>query len=138
VPVEWGVRVCILEDQHQFILHHRVMWQETDDPVAVPMIDDALQSFPMITQCSFNKGFYSKTNRPELNKKLDHVILPKKGRCNAEEKAWQDNEILGKARRQPSAIEACINHLEVRGLDRCLSYGKQGFERHCCFIGYRD
>jgi hypothetical protein len=33
VPVELGVRVCVLEDQHQFILHHRVMWQETDDKI---------------------------------------------------------------------------------------------------------
>ncbi|NOZ53312.1 MAG: ISNCY family transposase, partial [Gammaproteobacteria bacterium] len=28
------------------------------------------------------------------------------------------------------AVEACINHLEIRGLDRCLSYGRDGFERH--------
>jgi len=130
VPVELGVRVCVLEDQHQFVLHHRVMWQETDDKVAVPMIEDALKRFPMISQCSFDKGFYSKNNISNLNKKLEHVILPKKGRCNPEEKAWQETEIFGRARRQHSAVEACINNLEVRGLDRCLSYGRNGFERH--------
>ena len=130
VPVELGVRVCVLEDQHQFILHHRVMWQETDDKVAVPMIEEALQRFPMINQCSFDKGYYSKDNIPALNELLDNVILPKKGRCNKEEKAWQESEIFGKARRQHSAVEACINNLEVRGLDRCLSYGRNGFERH--------
>ena len=130
VPVELGVRVCVLEDQHQFILHHRVMWQETDDQVAVPMIEDALKRFPMINQCSFDKGFYSKSNISGLNKQLDNVILPKKGRCNQEEKAWQESEIFGQARRQHSAVEACINNLEVRGLDRCLSYGRAGFERH--------
>lgn len=130
VPVELGVRVCVLEDQHQFILHHRVMWQETDDQVAVPMIEDALKRFPMIKQCSFDKGFYSKNNVPNLNKQLENVILPKKGRCNQEEKDWQKSEIFGQARRQHSAVEACINNLEVRGLDRCLSYGRAGFERH--------
>ena len=31
VPVELGVKVCILEDQHQFILHHQVMQKTTDD-----------------------------------------------------------------------------------------------------------
>jgi len=67
VPVELGVRVCVLEDQHQFILHHRVMWQETDDIIAVPIIDDAQKRFPMINQCSFDKGFYSKSNVTELN-----------------------------------------------------------------------
>jgi len=33
VPVELGVKVCILEDQHQFILHHQVMQKQTDDPI---------------------------------------------------------------------------------------------------------
>jgi len=130
VPVELGVRVCVLEDQYQFIIHHRVMWQETDDKVAVPMIAEALQRFPMIKQCSFDKGFYSKNNTPALNELLENVILPKKGRCNKEEKAWQESEKFGEARRQHSAVEACINNLEVRGLDRCLSYGRDGFERH--------
>ncbi len=30
VPVELGLKVCILEDQHQFILHHQVMQSQTD------------------------------------------------------------------------------------------------------------
>jgi hypothetical protein len=37
VPVELGVKVCILEDQYQFILHYQVMQQQTDDQVAVEM-----------------------------------------------------------------------------------------------------
>ena len=31
VPVELGVKVCVLEDQHQFILHHQVMQKQTDE-----------------------------------------------------------------------------------------------------------
>lgn len=130
VPVELGVRVSVLEDQHQFILHHRIMWQETDDKVAVPMIKEAQQRYPMITQCSFDKGYYSKENLIVLNDHLEHVIMPKKGRCNQGEKAWQDSDVFKRARRQHSAVEACINNLEVRGLDRCLSIGRDGFERH--------
>ncbi len=80
VPQELGVRVCVLEDQHQFILHHRVMWQETDDKVAVAMISEAQQRYPHLTQCSFDKGFHnSPGNQRELGKLLDEVILPKKG-----------------------------------------------------------
>jgi hypothetical protein len=30
VPVELGLRVCIMEDQHRFILHHRVMVKSTE------------------------------------------------------------------------------------------------------------
>jgi hypothetical protein len=106
------------------------MWEETDDKVAVPIIEEAKQRYPQINQCSFDKGYYSKANVIELNKHLDNVILPKKGRCNQEEKAWQESDIFGEARRQHSGVEACINNLEVRGLNRCLSYGRDGFERH--------
>jgi hypothetical protein len=38
VPVELGLRVCILDDQYGFILHHHVMEHQTDDQVAVFMI----------------------------------------------------------------------------------------------------
>jgi len=63
VPVEFGIRVCILEDQHQFILHHRVMEKETDDQVAVPMIIETKVNFPTMTSCSFDKGFHSKEKK---------------------------------------------------------------------------
>jgi len=130
VPVELGVRVCVLEDQHQFILHHRIMWKETDDKIAVAMVDAAQQRFPQLRQCSFDKGFYSPSNVVELNQRLDRTILPKKGRLNKEEQTREQDEEFRKARRQHPAIESCINNLEQRGLDRCLSYGKEGFERH--------
>ena len=130
VPVELGVRVSVVEDQYQFVLQHRIMWKETDDKAAVPLIEEVKQRYPEISQCSFDKGYYSKDNIIELNKHLENVILPKKGRCNKEEKAWQESEIFGEARRKHSGVEACINNLEVRGLNRCLSYGRNGFERH--------
>lgn len=34
VPQELGLRVCVLEDQYRFLLHHRVMEKETDEKVA--------------------------------------------------------------------------------------------------------
>jgi len=130
VPVELGVRVCVIEDQHQFILHHRIMWNETDDKVAVEMVDAAQQRYPQLCQCSFDKGFYTPNNLQELRQRLDRTILPKKGRLNKDEQAREQDETFRKARHQHAAVESCINNLEVRGLDRCLSYGKPGFERH--------
>jgi len=44
VPMELGLRVCILEDEHQFILHHRVMEKETDDKIAIPIIQETKAS----------------------------------------------------------------------------------------------
>ena len=41
VPVELGVKVCIREDQHQFILHHQVMARQTDDQVTLAMVQQA-------------------------------------------------------------------------------------------------
>lgn len=130
VPVELGVRVCVLEDQHQFILHHHIMWKETDDKVAVAMVEAAQQRFPQLRQCSFDKGFYSPANLKDLGQYLDCTILPKKGRLNKNDQAREQDEHFRKARCQHAAVESCINNLEVRGLDRCLSYGKPGFERH--------
>ena len=130
VPVELGVRVCVLEDQHQFVLHHRIMWKETDDKVAVAMIEDTKRRYPALSQCSFDKGFYTPTNRDRLDQLLEVNVLPKKGRLNVVDKAREASEEFQSARRQHSAVESCINNLEVRGLDRCLSYGRDGFERH--------
>jgi hypothetical protein len=130
VPVELGVRVCVLEDQHQFILHHRLMWQETDDKVAVSMVKQAQQRYPHLTQCSFDKGFHSPDNQRELAELLDSVILPKKGRLSEADKTREYSDSFIKARHQHSAVESCINNLEQRGLDRCRSHGKHGFERH--------
>jgi hypothetical protein len=130
VPVELGARVCVLEDQHQLILHHQVMWQETDDKVAISMVKQAQKKYPHLTQCSFDKGFHSPANQCELVELLDLVILPKKGRLSESDKAREGSDRFIKARYQHSAIESCLNNLEQRGLDRCRSHGKHGFERH--------
>lgn len=130
VPVELGVRVCVLEDQYQFILHHQVMWQKTDDKVAVSMVEQAQRRHPDLRQCSFDKGFYTPKNQLDLGEILDQVVLPKKGRLSAADKEREYSEIFGAARVQHPAIESCINNLEHRGLDRCRSHGKHGVERH--------
>lgn len=63
VPVELGLRVCIVEDQHRFILHHTVMEQTTDDQVAVPMVQGAQSRFGNVHSMSFDKGFHSPANQ---------------------------------------------------------------------------
>jgi hypothetical protein len=128
-PVELGVAVCVLEDQHQFILHHRIMWDETDDQVAVAMVKDTQARFGDLNQCSFDRGFHSPANRQALDELLEHNILPKKGRLSEADQAREYSEAFVKARRQHSAVESCINSLEHHGLERCRAYGKKGFER---------
>ena len=56
VPVELGVKVCILEDQHQFILHHRVMEQKADDQVTVSMVGRSESALPDTERVQLRQG----------------------------------------------------------------------------------
>ena len=129
-PLELGLRVGVLEDQFGFILHHRVMRQETDDQVAVPMVEGAKERFPRLQSCSFDKGFHSPDNQTRLSDILDRVVLPRKGKLSQEARAIESEAGFVRARRQHSAVESAINALEVHGLDRCPDHGVDGFERY--------
>lgn len=130
VPVELGLRVCILEDTLGYILHHRVMQKEADNQIAIDIIGEAQARYPMLTACSFDKGFHSPENQRALAKKLDQVTLPKKGRRNQQEQAVEFSDAFKAAKRKHSAVESGINALEVHGLDKCLDHGITGFRRY--------
>ncbi len=130
VPVELGLKICILEDQHGFILHHQVMQNETDDQIAVAMVKQAKEYCPTLISCSFDKGFHSPANQKELMEHLDFVVLPKKGRLSQKDKIREYSEEFIRARYQHSAVESAINALEVHGLDRCLDHGIDGFKKY--------
>jgi hypothetical protein len=130
VPVEPGLRVCIMEDSHGFILHSFVCQKTTDDKVAVPMVEATKAQFPSFNACSFDKGFHSPENQKELKTLIDQVVLPKKGKLS---KADQEREYAAEfipAKKQHSAVESAINALEVHGLDKCPDHGIEGFERY--------
>jgi hypothetical protein len=130
VPVELGLKVCIVEDTRGYLLHHQVMERQTDDQIAIDLIVQTQARYPNLRACSFDKGFHSPENQVELAKKLDRVVLPKKGRCNKQEQDRQDSEAFKTSRRKHSAVESGINALEVHGLDRCLDHGINGFKRY--------
>jgi len=130
VSQELGLKVCVLKDQYGFLLHHRVMQQQTDDKVAVAMVQEARGKFDNLIGCSFDKGFYSPDIKSQLGNILNYVILPKKGRLSAKEKQIEHSEEFIESRRKHSAVESSINALENHGLDRCLDHGLHGFERY--------
>jgi IS5 family transposase len=130
VPVELGVRVAVVEDQHRFILHHQVMEHRTDDQVAVPLVTAASTRFPAITSASMDKGFHSPANQAQLAAVVSFPVVPKKGKCSAAEAAREGDAQFIRLRRRHSAIESAINALEVHGLDRCLDHGIEGFKRY--------
>jgi len=130
VPQELGLSVCVLEDQFGFILHHHVMEKQKDVDVAVSMVLEAKRKFPGLSVCSLDKGFYSRSNKQKLQKILDEVVLPKKGRLSESEKQTEYSGAFIASRHQHAAVESAINALENHGLDRCLDHGLDGFKRY--------
>lgn len=130
VPVELGLKVCVLEDQHQFILHHRVMEKETDDKVAVEVVQETKERFSTLSMCRFDKGFHSPANQENLEALLDTVALPRKGKLSAKAREQEASEAFQQAHKHHSAVESAINALEVHGLDRCPDKGIDGFKRY--------
>jgi transposase, IS5 family len=130
VPVELGLRVCVVEDQHRFILHHRVMQQTTDDAIAVSIVEETKASFDTLLSVSMDKGFHSRENQARLKEIVDLVVVPRKGRLSAVDKATETDTEFVRLRRQHSAVESAINALESHGLDLCRDHGIKGFKRY--------
>jgi len=130
VPVELGLKVCIVEDQYGFILNHRVMEKEVDVDIAVSMVEGVLNSFPEFNGCSYDKGFWSRENKKMLDALLDHLVLPKKGKLSVDDKEREYSDEFNHYRHKHSAVESGINALENHGLDCCPDHGLRGFKRY--------
>ena len=130
VPMELGLKVCIMEDQHQFLLHHQVMEKQTDDQVALSMVSETIAHFPSLATCSFDKGFHSPENQAALAEMLDVVALSRKGKRSKKIQEIESSEDFTQAKQKHSAVESAINGLGVHGLDRCPDHGLYGFKRY--------
>jgi len=130
VPVELGLRVAVVEDQHGFILHHQVMEKLTDEQIAVPLVAETCARFPETASASMDKGFHSPANQRALAALVPFPVLPKKGKCSAAEAAREGDPEFIRLRRRHSAVESAINALEVHGLDLCRDHGITGFKRY--------
>jgi len=130
VPQELGLNVGIIKDQDGFILHHLVMENIIDIDAAVPLTAGAKGRFPALDGCSYDRGFYSPDNLIDLQKIIDKVALPKKGRLSAVDREREESAWFIRARRQHPAVESAINALDNHGLDRCPDHGIDGFRRY--------
>ena len=130
VLVELGLRVCVVEDIHGFILHHKVMEKETDDKIAVEMVTETQKRFSSFSTCSFDKGFHSRNNQSELAELLATVVMPKKGKLSGDDKLREYSDDFLQIKRKHSAVESAINALQVHGLDKCRDHGLEGFKRY--------
>ncbi len=127
--VQLGVPVCIVEDPHQLVLHHRISWAEDNVDAAVPLLSETLALFPSVRGCSFDRGFHSPSNRVRLDALLDCNALPAKGTLSQKAREHEARAEFAAARRQHPAVESAIHNLECRGLDRVRAHGRDGFAR---------
>lgn len=130
VPQELGRKVCIVEDQYGFIIHHKVMTKETDQDITIPITKELKALFPDLIGCSFDKGFYSPENVKELGSIVDQPVLPKRGKRSQKQNELESTEAFVSARKQHAAVESAINALENHGLDRCPDRGEPAFYRY--------
>jgi len=63
------------------------MQRQTDDQIAIELIDQTRVRYPALRVCSFDKGFHSPENQVELAKKLDRVVVPKRGGATSRSKS---------------------------------------------------
>jgi hypothetical protein len=130
VPQELGIKVSIMEDSHQFILHHKVMEKQSDSEVAVYMVEETIERFKNLGSVSFDRGYHSPDNQDRLKELLKTVALPRKGKLSKEAKEIESSGNFKKAKNKHSAVESAINGLQVHGLNKCLDHGIEGFKRY--------
>ncbi|MGD0343304.1 MAG: ISNCY family transposase [Bacteroidales bacterium] len=129
VAVEFGLPVSIMKDQHGYILDYEIMEKTSDVDIAVPLARRAKEKYSSIKSCSFDKGYWSPSNRSALEELIEKPVMPKKGRLNKFENAEESAEEFIRLRRKHSSVESSINGLDHCGLDKCYDHGLSGFER---------
>lgn len=127
--VELGKKLAITTDQYNLIVDYRIMEDQSDVKMVKPIAEDLLPRYD-VKSWSFDKGFWHKENKALLEKHVDKVVMPKKGKCNKEEYTEESHRSFKLLRNRHSAVESNINELEYRGLDRCPDRGYGHFKRY--------
>jgi IS5 family transposase len=127
--VELGKKVAITTDQFHLIVDYWVMDHQSDSEIVKPLSDKIFEQYS-IKSWSFDKGFWHKENKEYLSPKVEKLVMPKKGKCNNEEKVEESHPLFKKLKNKHSAVESNINELECHGLDRCPDKGYRNFKRY--------
>ena len=133
LPIEFGHRVLVLEDDAGFICHHQVMAIGAQDcQVLVPEMKELQQRFGgKIKSASFDRGFHSPENQVELAKLVAQPCLAIKGRLQAAEQQREASIEFRERRQHHPGIESAIGALQAgNGQERCRDKSSLGFERY--------
>lgn len=126
---ELGKKVAITTDQFHLIIDYNIMNHLADSEIVIPIFERLIRKY-RIFSWSYDKGGWHKDNKYALEKEIEKVIMPKKGKCNKQEKEEEHTPLFIKLRHKHSAIESNINELEHRGLDRCPDRSYEHFKRY--------
>ena len=130
--VELGHLLLVTTDQHQLIVDYKVMEDEKDPAQVPPLMERIKENFKGIKICShsFDKGFYSKTNKEAVkDAKVENVIMPKKGKLNKMQKEEESQLLFKQLRNAHSAVESNIHSIKCHGLARCMDKGTKHYKR---------
>lgn len=108
--VELGKRTSITTDQYNLIIDYQVMDGLTDSEIVPELIKRILERHNVYSW-SYDKGYWNKNNKKELEKHIEKPILPKKGKCNKEEYEEEHKPLFKKLRNKHSTVESNINEL---------------------------
>ncbi|MCW3789388.1 ISNCY family transposase [Plebeiibacterium sediminum] len=127
--VELGKKVAITTDQFNLIVDYLVMEHQSDSEIVQELAQRIFAQYA-VSSWSFDKGFWNKCNKETLQKGVETLVLPKKGKCNKAELEEEYSPKFLKLRNRHSTVESNINELEHRGLDRCPDKGYHNFKRY--------
>lgn len=127
--VELGKKLVITTDQYNLIVDYQIMENQSDVEMVGPIVERLTPRYNILSW-SFDKGYWHKDNKALLSMHVDQVVLPKKGKCNKQEKEEESHRSFKLLRNMHSAVESNINELECRGLDRCPDRGYKNFKRY--------
>ncbi len=127
--MELVVSVAIIEDWHQFVLGHVILWEGSDWDIAGELVIQVQKHVPELRITSFDRGFYGHNLRTRLDQLLDVTAMPKAGNMTKAERTRQPVAEFKEARRRHPGMESAINNLNQRGLDRVRVVSKEEFER---------
>jgi transposase, IS5 family len=132
-PIQFGRLALVFEDGAGFLTHYHILPRDQgDQDVAVEQlkrVQDKLGG--RIERASFDRGFHTPENQTALQMIVQHVCVPKPGKCQAlAQEATADEEFLA-ARQSHPGVESAIGGLQSgNGLQRCRDRSERGYERY--------
>ena len=105
--VELGKRAAITTDQFHLIVDYKIMENESDSEIVMELAKRVLSKYK-VGSWSFDKGFWHKDNKALLKDEVSKLVMPKKGKCNQQERLEETDKIFVRLRNKHSAIESNI------------------------------